>query len=270
MRLRLPAALLQRRGTLTPATGISAETLLEPRPLCAGDEYDRCREQGEIQPAHGLSLPARCALGVERLELAAKVREVRLGVEPSAGRPLEQLGRLEAPAPAMDVLAEPLAQLAELARLELRVEVSELRGRALPELDRDDVPERVRREVAKARARPVDVLEDALDDVFRLDAEVLLELGVERLRQLGGRDRPREHLPLELEAEDDVERVRHLVGLDARRARRDLVERAVELLERDAGKPRRERLLQARIEVPPRRETAPDDVLPQPALRFVE
>ena len=113
-------------------------------------------------------LPARDFCGVERLELAAQVGEVGLGVERAANRALEQLRRLERPTPMVDGLAEPLAQRAELACLELRVEVAELGDRALPELNRDDIPERVRREVAEARAGPVNVLENALDDVLRL------------------------------------------------------------------------------------------------------
>ena len=79
-----------------------------------------------------------------------------------------------------------------------------------------------------------------------------------------------EHLPLELEAQDDVERVRDLVGVDADHARRDAVERAVELVERDARELLGERLLEPRVEEAPGREAAPDDVLPEPALRLVE
>ena len=44
-----------------------------------------------------------------------------------------------------------------------------------------------------------------VDDVRRLEPEVLAHLRVERLRQIAGVDRSREHLPLELEAQDDVQ-----------------------------------------------------------------
>ena len=44
----------------------------------------------------------------------------------------------------------------------------------------------------------------------------------------------------------------------------------MELLERDVREPLGERLLQARVEMPPRRDAPPDDVLPEPALRLVE
>ena len=71
----------------------------------------------------------------------------------------------------------------------------------------------------------MDVLQHALHDIRRLDAQVLAELRVERLRQVGRRHRAREHLPLELEAQDDVERVRHFVGVDADHAGRDYEKR---------------------------------------------
>src|SRR5690242_2356201 len=105
-----------------------------------------------------VSLSTCRGFGVQRLKLAPQVREVRLGVQRTTDRALEELGRLEGPAPAMDLLAEPLAQIVELPSLELCVEVAELGDRSFPELDRDDVPERVGREVPEARARPVDVL----------------------------------------------------------------------------------------------------------------
>ena len=49
----------------------------------------------------------------------------------------------------------------------------------------------------------------------------------------------------------------------------DAVDRRVEAVELDAAELLRERLLQARIEEPPERHAAADEVLPQPALRLV-
>ena len=71
------------------------------------------------------------------------------------------------------------------------------------------------------------VLQDSVDDTLRLDSEVFTELRVERLRQVRREDVSREHLPLELEAQDDMERVGHLVRVHAAHARLDPVERAV-------------------------------------------
>ena len=90
----------------------------------------------------------------------------------------------------------------------------------------------------------MDVLQHALDDIRRLDPQVLAELRVERLGEVGRCHRACEHLPLQLEAQDDVERVRDLVGVNADHTRRDTVERAMELVERDGGKLLRERLLE--------------------------
>ena len=114
------------------------------------------------------------------------------------------------------------------------------------------------------------LLQHAFDHPCRLDTEVLAELRVERFRQVGRSDLAREHLALELEAQDDMERVRHLVGIDAGHGRRDPVERTMEILQPHVSEPLRKRLLESREEEAPRREAAPDDVLPQPALRLVE
>ena len=167
-------------------------------------------------------------------------------------------------------LAQPLAQRAELAVLELLVEVAEVGLRALPELDRDDVAERIGGEVAHRHVRPVDVLQHADHDVGRLQPEVFAHLGVERLGKILERELAGEHRALELEAENDVQAVRHLVRVDAAIRRLHLVQRAMERLERDVAELPRERVLQLRIEVAPRRDAAADEVLPHAALRLVE
>ena len=114
------------------------------------------------------------------------------------------------------------------------------------------------------------VLEHALQHVRRLQAEVLAHLRVERLRQVAQRQAARQHLPLQLEPQDDVQAVRDLVRVDPPQRRLHLVERAVERLERDLRERFGQRLLELRVEEPPRREAAADQVLPHPALRLVE
>ena len=79
-----------------------------------------------------------------------------------------------------------------------------------------------------------------------------------------------EDLLLQLEAQDDVQVVGRLVGLDADERRLHLVDRPVEVVELDVPELRRERLLQLRIEEAPEREAAADEVLPHAALRLVE
>ena len=120
---------------------------------------------------------------------------------------------------------------AELAALELLVQVAEVGLRPFPELHRDDVPERIGREVAHRHVRPVDVLQHADDDVRRLQPEVLAHLRVERLGKILERELAGEHRALELEAKNDVQAVRHLVGVHAAIRRLHLVQRAMERLE---------------------------------------
>src|SRR5436305_1152801 len=139
--------------------------------------------------------------GAEQLfQLALEVPEVWLRIHGRADGAPEELLRLVHPAVPVDVLAEPLGERRELAPLELIVEAAEVGLRALPQLNRDDVPERVRREVADAHVRPVHVLEHAVREVGWLQSEVLAHLRVEGLRQVAHLEAPGEELALDLEA----------------------------------------------------------------------
>src|SRR5436305_1248712 len=84
------------------------------------------------------------------LQLTLEVSEIRLGVHGRSHSAPQELLRLEHPAVPVDVLAEPRGERRELAPLELLVQVAEVGSGAFPQLNRDDVPERVRREVAEA------------------------------------------------------------------------------------------------------------------------
>ena len=79
----------------------------------------------------------------------------------------------------------------------------------------------------------------------------------------------REQLALELEAQDDVEAVARLVRVDPDERAPRAVHDPVEPLQRDVSEPIWERRLHSRVEPAPERERAPDDVLPEPALRLV-
>ena len=157
----------------------------------------------------------------------------------------------------VEPVAQPAVELAELARLELRLEIGNRALDVPPDLNRDRVPERVGREVAVRGARPVHVLEDAARVVGNLDAEQIEHAGVPRLRQLLQRQRALHQPLLELEAEDDVERVGDLVGLDPDQPRRDAVDPAVERLQVDRLE-RRKPPLQLGQEAPPERQRATD------------
>src|SRR4029450_8325407 len=97
-------------------------------------------------------LRGRCGFDREPIDLAElrlEVPDVRAGVHPAACDPLQHLLRRVLPPVAVPVPAEPPRQLAELALLELRVQVGQLATRLVPELHGDHVPERVRREVSE-------------------------------------------------------------------------------------------------------------------------
>ena len=103
-----------------------------------------------------------------------------------------------------------------------------------------------------------------------LDAEVVVHLLRPALRQVAQLDAAVDDVLLELEAQDDVHPVRDLVGADADERRLHAVDRGVEALELDAAELFGEDLLQARVEEAPERHAAPDEVLPEPALRLVQ
>src|SRR5687767_114375 len=96
------------------------------------------------------SLPCRFprqSLSGERV-LPAQIAQVRLRVEAAARDPLDELARRELAAVPPEVLGQPACERAELALLELVVQVGDLRVRLLPQLARDDVAQRVGGEVA--------------------------------------------------------------------------------------------------------------------------
>ncbi len=199
--------------------------------------------------------------------LAAQVGEIRLRVDRAADRPLDGLGGRRA-----CVRARRSSRAATRAARRTRrarsapqsVGIAALAS--LPDLNGEHGSEEVRREVAEAAARPVRVLEDAVRVVRHRDAHELLEARVPRVRQVLHGESARHELLLELEAEDDVEPVARLVGVDADERAPHPVDRAVEVLERNGAERTGERLLESRVEPAPERERAADDVLPEPAL----
>src|SRR4051794_31997268 len=207
---------------------------------------------------------------VDRRKLLAQIAHVRRRVDlRRADDTLERLARRVLAAVAVQVLAEPVAQGCELALLEAVVDVRQLREHALPDLRRDQVAERVRREVADRAARPVDVLQNSLRVVGDADPEVVPHPAVPLVRKLLEREVVGQHRLLELEAQDDVEVVRRLVGLDTDEGRLDDVDLAVPALDVVAGKRVGIQLLQTREEVAPEGQRAADEVLPHSALRLV-
>src|SRR5262249_14224419 len=153
-----------------------------------------------------------------------------------------------------DRLAQPLVQLGEIAAFDLLVEARDRLPRLLPDLHREDRAEQVRGEVAEATAGPVRILQDAERVVRDGEAQQLLEPGVPGVREILDGKTAGQQLLLELEAEDHVQPVARLVGVDAHERAPDTIDRAVELLERHAAERTWERLLHARVEPAPERE----------------
>src|SRR5436190_398610 len=133
------------------------------------------------------------------------------GLKPKVVRSPEQTTR--SGSMPVDVLPEPVAEIAELRGTHLVVEVRELTTDSLPELAGDDVPERVGREVAERPARPVHVLEHPVGHVGHVDPEILLHLRVPRLRRVGRGESAGEQVLLELEAQNDGGVVGAVVGV---------------------------------------------------------
>ncbi len=106
--------------------------------------------------------------------------------------------------------------------------------------------------------------------VGHLDAEQLGHAGAPRLGQVLGIERALDQLLLELEAEDDVEAVCRLVGLDADEPRLGAVDGREESIEVDVAELLGEGLAERLVPVEPERTAAPDEVLPGAALRLVQ
>ena len=105
------------------------------------------------------------------------------------------------------------------------------------------------------------VLEDATGVVGHVDAEQVAHLRVPGLGEIVERERARDRLLLELEAEDDVERVGDLVRVDADQPRRDAVDAAVPRLQVDRLELREEPLQLGQAPAP--EGGAADEVLPR-------
>ena len=116
----------------------------------------------------------------------------------------------------------------------------------------------------------MDVLQDPARVVRDVDPQVVLHASIPRFRELAQLDGAADDLLLELEAQDDVQVVGRLVGLDADQRRAHLVDRPVERFFVHGAERLREGVPQLGIEAVPEGPPAADEVLPQAALRFVE
>ncbi len=110
----------------------------------------------------------------------------------------------------------------------------------------------------------MNILQNTICVVLRYCSKEIPCLFAPRVGQLLHRELfPNEHT-LQLESQDDVETVGHLVRLNADVAWLHHVDRTIELLNVHAGELLREMLFDNRVEVVPERTTSPDNVFPEP------
>src|SRR5439155_24169217 len=88
--------------------------------------------------------------------------------------------------------------------------------------------------------------------------------------QISERDASVDDVLLELEAQDDVHAVGHLVGLDPDQRRLHTVDSSQKDVQLQRVQLIRERLLATLVEETPELAAPSDEVLPEPALRFVD
>ena len=190
-------------------------------------------------------------------------------IGPPTTRSIVSVG-VNLPAHRVNVVAQPGVEIREVALLHALLDVRDRLGRLLPDLHREDAPEQVRREVAEVAGRPVAVLEDSLTVVGHLQPEELLEARIPGLGEVGDREPAGDELALELEAEDHVQPVARLVGVDADERAVRAVHGPVERFEPGRSRTSPGTPPAAAGRTTPERERAPDDVLPQAALRLVQ
>jgi hypothetical protein len=130
---------------------------------------------------------------------------------------------------AVHVLGQPAPEARQLARGELLVEVRQGARRRPPQLRRSHVADGVGREVAELPPRPVDVLQHPACVVGHRYPSSSRVFASQAAGQVGHRERPLHERDLELEAQDDVQGVRHLVGVDADERRLHDVDRPQEV-----------------------------------------
>ena len=169
----------------------------------------------------------------------------------------------------MNVVAQPGQEFAEITPGERLVQPGQVRPGPGEELRRVDVAERVGWEIAKEPGAPVDVLQAALGIVRGRDSQGLAVLLVPCVGQLADWQFIGKQGLLQLEADDDVQVVSHLVGLDPDQAGLHVVDGGQELVERDIMKGLVKHPPGHREPVHPERPASPHRVFPEPRLRLV-
>ena len=162
----------------------------------------------------------------------------------------------------MDLLVQPRLHSSEVATPEIVFEARKIALGLRHELRRVKVAQRVSREITQSTHAPVDVLEAAEPVVRRRQIEHLPELVVPCARHVGRQQIARENRELQFEAQNNVQVVGRLVGLDPDEGRLRLVDREIKVVEAHFAQRIDENLLGAGEEMPPERSAAADLVFP--------
>lgn len=131
----------------------------------------------------------------------------------------------------VDLGTEPTEEAAVIATDECGGEVAEFLVGCREELSSVEIAECVGREIADQAGTPVYVLKAAFGVVGRHDTEIGPIFLSPRSRQIGHGQIATKESVFELESDQDVEVVRHLVGLHADQRRFDFVDREMKRIE---------------------------------------
>src|SRR5260370_11472059 len=132
-----------------------------------------------------------------------------------------------------------------------------------------EVAQSVSREVPYRSRAPMDVLKTAVCVSGDLQAEHLLEFLVPAGGEMGDGKFALDQFDLDLETEDDVQIVGHLIRLDADEGRRNTVHGSGDLFRRKPGQ-LGEMAAHGGMPMLPKGEASADVIFPEARLRFVD
>lgn len=157
------------------------------------------------------------------------------GVERLTGGIAHKVERLFRFSESMNALGQPFTNRRDVPFFKQRRHV-EFFFERLFELRRVHIAERIRRKIAEAAARPMDVLQHADRIVVRADAKILLIFLIPYVRQVRRFDIAGKQLLFDFVADDNVKRIRQFIGFNPDQRRLRLIDRPVKRIQRNAGK----------------------------------
>ncbi len=179
-----------------------------------------------------------------------------------AGGALHQLGGGKAAAVPVNLVAQPIEQSGELAVGEGVIEVAQVGPGPGEKLCGKQVAQGISGEIADQAFAPVAVLQAALGIVGRDHAEGVLAGIVPGGGQIGHVQVALDQGPFQLKANENVQVVRDLVGLDAIEGRSDVIDGGMEVGQGNFAQGLRKGLAGAGEKILPEGQTAADQVFP--------